>query len=115
MERKVPVYSVKASEFSFDYFQTIKVDMVSDIIDASEYLLDSKINSTVVCSIDIQDTKGDTLMIFDCKVTFDDIVNELNKLMPWIIENEEYEMAQRIKLIEERLEDIDVNDYYDEQ
>lgn len=103
MSREIPVYSVKASKFSFEYFETIKKSMITQILDASEYLLDSNIDTTVVCTIDILSEDGDSLMLFDCKVTYSDIVNELHKLMPWIIENEEYELAQRVKAIEDRL------------
>jgi hypothetical protein len=103
MSREIPVYSVKASEFSYEYFETIKKSMVTQILDASEYILDSAIDMAVVCTIDILSESGDSLMLFDCKVTYSDIVNELHKLMPWIIENEEYELAQRVKFIEERL------------
>lgn len=112
MEREVPIYKTRVDNL-FDFLVSNRKQMVIDLIDTCEYILENKISTSIVCIIEVSDSSKFKHMI-DCILTINEVLTQLDSVMDWILENEEYELANRIKNIKDYIVDNNVSENIDE-
>ena len=75
---------------------------VFEMVSTLEYMLYNNIDVATICTICIYNDVVRTKL--DCNITIEDAIKDINKLLKWAVDIEEYELAHRIKLITQYLE-----------
>jgi hypothetical protein len=96
--RKILEFSVSENKLP-KFLEENRGIMVSEIVAAAEELLYTNTDSITVCKISIKKSAG--RIILECKITLDDILMDLNELLNWTVEREEYELSHRLKLLDD--------------
>ena len=97
-ERQVMELSIPSSEVE-SFMKDNRALMVAETLSASEELIYKDLDTIEVIRINIIQPRGRTVL--DCKLNKEDVLDGVEKLMEWALENEEYEMCHRIKLLTE--------------
>ena len=86
----------------FDNFmRKTKPLLLSEIVAAAEEMLYSNLESLTICRIKI--LKNEEKINMDFKVKLSDFISDIDILLNWVVEREEYELAHRIKLLKDYL------------
>jgi hypothetical protein len=97
-ERQVMELNIPSSEVE-SFMKDNRALMVAETLSASEELIYKDLDIIEVIRINIIQPRGRTVL--DCKLKKTDVLDGVEKLMEWALENEEYEMCHRIKLLTE--------------
>ena len=97
-ERQVMELNIPSSEVE-SFMKDNRALMVAETLSASEELIYKDLDTIEVIRINIIQPRGRTVL--DCKLKKTDVLDGVEKLMEWALENEEYEMCHRIKLLTE--------------
>lgn len=100
--REIPSFTVNAFNLSawLDEHRTL---IIYETVDAAEYLVHNSVDSVKILEIVLKDQiVGETKLIFG--LNKDDIDDAFSKLMRWCIAEEEYEIAQRIKILQQHID-----------
>jgi hypothetical protein len=97
-ERQVLELNIPSSEVE-SFMKDNRALMVAETLSASEELIYKDLDIIEVIRINIIQPRGKTVL--DCKLKKTDVLDGVEKLMEWALENEEYEMCHRIKLLTE--------------
>ncbi len=97
-ERKITEFTVSEQEFE-SFMRANRSLMISEVVAAAEDMLytDKKIGT--ICRIFIKN-KG-TGITLECKLHINEVIYGMGDLLEWAVDKEEYELAHRIKLINE--------------
>jgi hypothetical protein len=97
-ERKILEFTVSEQEFE-SFMRANRSLMISEVVAAAEDMLytDKKIGT--ICRIFIKN-KG-TGITLECKLHINEVIYGMGDLLEWVVDKEEYELAHRIKLINE--------------
>jgi len=97
-ERQVLELNIPSGEIE-SFMRDNRALMVAETLSASEELIYKDLDTIEVIRINILQPRGKTVL--DCKLKREDVTDGVEKLMEWALENEEYEMCHRIKLLTE--------------
>jgi len=97
------VFTVHIGETDiFEWTQGIgKAVLMPILLKVCEEVIDDNLKEKIAARVNFQ-LKGRP-KIYDFLVKFDGIDDTLDKIMGWALDEEEYEMCQKIKVIQERL------------
>jgi hypothetical protein len=100
-ERKILRLKVEVEDFIPFLTENRKL-IINETVSACEYLLQTELDSIGVVDIEVvKDGIPSTLL--ECKVFKEDMEYGLQKLLKASIEEEEYEISQRVKLLQDYL------------
>jgi hypothetical protein len=94
-------FNVPYSGFS-NFLKTNRKKMISEILSHMESVIfDNKLNDENIFRINIKKRESDIIpsLILDCKLDINFIENDLQEILDWTLEEEEYELSHRIKLM----------------
>jgi hypothetical protein len=69
-------------------------------------MLYNKIDVATVCKIKVK--RGNEKTILHCRLTIDDVIRDIESLLDWSVETEEYELSHRIKLLMDYIKENDI-------
>lgn len=98
--RHVMEFEVEYDDFE-NFMKRNRPFMISEIITAGEEMLYNTLESTILCKVRI--TRDDKSMNIDCKIKLTDFIDDIDVLLNWVVEREEYELAHRVKLLKDYL------------
>jgi hypothetical protein len=98
-ERKILRLKVEVKEFIPFLTENRKL-IINETISACEYLLQTELDSIGVVDIEVV-KNGIPTTLLECKVFKEDMEVGLHKLLKASIEEEEYEVSQRVKLLQD--------------
>ena len=94
------IIKIKVNESEFDEWMIDNRSFVfQETLTCIEEMLYNKVDSLPIMKIEISTTFGKTIL--DLKMVREDIDETLMKSLEWAIEFEEFEVAHRIRLIQE--------------
>jgi hypothetical protein len=99
--RKILEFSVKETNFE-KWMIDNRFRMIFEIVSTAEDMLYNQKEVGDICRINIKRNGGN--MVMECKLHIDDILNDMNTMLEFVIEKEEYELAHRIKLLNEYID-----------
>lgn len=101
------VFTVHIGETDiFEWSQGIgKSILMPILLKVCKEVIDNELEEKIAARVNFS-LKGNP-KIYDFVVTLDGVDDTLSKIMDWAISEEEYEMCQEIKVIQERLYDED--------
>lgn len=83
-----------------------KLMLVSEIISAAEHMAIKDLDIATVCKIDVM--RGNKIQTkINMSITMKEFIEDMENLLNWTVEVEEYELSHRIKLLSEYLEKND--------
>jgi hypothetical protein len=94
--RKILEFEISDNELD-GFMQNNRPILANEIITTAEEMLYNKIDVATVCKIKVK--RGKTKTILHCRLTIDDVIRDIQSLLDWSIEVEEYELSHRIKLL----------------
>ena len=94
--RKILEFEISESELD-GFMQNNRPILANEIITTAEEMLYNKIDVATVCKIKVK--RGKTKTILHCRLTIDDVIRDMQSLLDWSVEVEEYELSHRIKLL----------------
>jgi hypothetical protein len=108
--RKILEFSVSHKDVD-TFIEKNKGMLISEIIAASEELLYCNLESVTVYKIRIK--QSSEKVILECKLRLVDIIRDLDNLLNWTIQKEEYELSHRLKLLDEYIKSNNITDTID--
>jgi len=100
--RKIMEFTVSQKDFE-SFMRANRSLMVSEIVATAEDMLYTDKQIGTICRIAVKNGGAD--LTLECKLHIKEILNDINLLLKWSVETEEYELAHRIKLINEYIEE----------
>jgi hypothetical protein len=100
-DREILEFKVDAENLT-NWMEANKPMLMGEIVSASEELLYKELEELDAFKIVVKEKIGRTVL--NTKVRKQDVMESIGKIMDWSIEEEEYELAHRIKLLNEHLE-----------
>jgi hypothetical protein len=100
LERHVVEFEIDYEEFQ-DFMKRQRPFLISEIVTAGEEMLYNNLDSTILCRVKI--SRDGKRMNMDCKIKLTDFISDIDVLLGWVVEKEEYELAHRVKLLKEYL------------
>lgn len=105
---------VKTIEINIDNYENWLLDnrpiILTEIVNASEYLIENELDEATVVRLLLNTSKptifSKMMQIF--KIYKEDLEDGLDKVMDSCIEYEEYELAQRVKELQEFIKEYDI-------
>lgn len=110
--RKILEFSVTYNEFP-EFIKKNRGMFISEIVAAAEELLYCNLDTVTVCRIGIK--KPSEKVTLDCKLRLVDIIRDMDDLLGWTVQEEEYELSHRIKLLDDYIKSNNItapNDNY---
>jgi hypothetical protein len=104
-DRRILEFEMPHSEL-IGFMENSRTLIVNEIVTAAEEMLYNEVDVATVCKIKI--TKGKSKTILDCRLTIGDVINDIDSLLEWAVEKEEYELAHRIKLLIDYIKKNDI-------
>lgn len=99
--RKILEFSVRESDFE-SWMRDNRFLMIFEIVSTAEDMLYNQKEVGDICRIRVKRRGGN--MVMECKLHIDDIIRDMNYLLEFVVEREEYELAHRIKLLNEYID-----------
>jgi len=103
--REIKTLQVNAAEYE-EWLDENKPIILTEMIDACEYLVLNELENTTVLKLLVDSSLGKMMQVF--KVYKEDLSVGLEKVMQSCIKYEEYETAQRVKELQEYLQEHDI-------
>ncbi len=103
--RKILEFEISESELA-GFMENNRPILANEIITTAEEMLYNQIDVATVCKIKVK--KGNTKTILHCRLTIDDVVRDIQSLLDWSVEMEEYELSHRIKLLIDYINENDI-------
>lgn len=103
--RKILEFEISESELD-GFMQNNRPILANEIITTAEEMLYNKIDVATVCKIKVK--KGKIKTILHCRLTIDDVIRDIQSLLDWSVEVEEYELSHRIKLLIDYINENDI-------
>jgi hypothetical protein len=103
--RKILEFEISDSELD-GFMQNNRPILANEIITTAEEMLYNKIDVATVCKIKVK--RGRTKTILHCRLTIDDVIRDIQSLLDWSVEVEEYELSHRIKLLIDYINENDI-------
>lgn len=103
--RKILEFEISESELA-GFMENNRPILANEIITTAEEMLYNQIDVATVCKIKVK--KGNTKTILHCRLTIDDVVRDIQSLLDWTVETEEYELSHRIKLLMDYIKENDI-------
>jgi hypothetical protein len=100
--RKILEFSITESNFE-KWMKDNRFRMIFEIVSTAEDMLYNQKEVGDICRIHIKRNGGN--MIMECKLRMDDILKDMDTMLEFVVEREEYELAHRIKLLNEYIEE----------
>jgi hypothetical protein len=100
--RKIMEFTVSQKDFE-SFMRANRSLMVSEIVATAEDMLYTDKQIGTICRIAVKNGGAD--LTLECKLHINDVLNDMGILLEWSVETEEYELAHRIKLINEYIEE----------
>jgi len=100
-DREILEFKVDAENLR-NWMEVNKPMLMGEIVSASEELLYKELDELEAFKIVVKEKLGRTVL--NTKVRKQDVIEAISKIMDWAIEEEEYELAHRIKLLNKYLE-----------
>jgi hypothetical protein len=100
--RKIMEFTVSEKDFE-SFMKANRPLMISEIVAAAEDMLYTDKEIGTICRIFVKKRGGG--LTLECKLHINDVLNDMGLLLEWSVEREEYELAHRIKLINEYIEE----------
>lgn len=102
-------------EATYDTYETWlddnRMEIMSELVKACEELLIDELEETHVVNVKVKTPVGYMIQVF--KIYREDVVSGLEKVMKYCIDEEEYELAHKVKqmqdYIEEDVDDLQLN------
>lgn len=104
-KRKILEFKISKKEL-INFMQNNRAILANEIVTATEEMLYNDIYETQVCRIKV--LGENSINILNCKITLSDVIKDINSLLDWSVEEEEYELSHRIKLIMDYLTKNDI-------
>jgi hypothetical protein len=101
-ERKILEFTVSEKDFE-SFMRANRSLMVSEIVAAAEDMLYTDKEVGTICRIFVK--KRGAGLTMECKLHISEVIYGMDELLQWVVEKEEYELAHRIKLINEYIEE----------
>jgi hypothetical protein len=99
--RKILEFSVNESDFE-SWLRDNRSLMIFEIVSTAEDMLYNQKEVGDICKIRVRRNGGN--MIVECKLHIDDVIHDVDYLLEFAVEMEEYELAHRIKLLNEYID-----------
>lgn len=103
-KRKILEFKITTKELP-NFMQNNRAILANEIVTAAEEMLYNDIEEAQVCKITVLGNNSKNIL--NCKITLNDILRDINTLLDWSVEEEEYELSHRIKLIMDYLSEHD--------
>jgi hypothetical protein len=103
--RRILEFEISQNELS-DFMEINRPILANEIITTAEEMLYNEIYMATVCKIQVN--KGKTKTILHCRLTIDDVIRDIQSLLDWSVEVEEYELSHRIKLLMDYIKENDI-------
>lgn len=103
--REIKTLQVNAAEYE-EWLDENKPIILTEMIDACEYLVLNELENTTVLKLLVDSSLGKMMQVF--KVYKEHLSVGLEKVMQSCIKYEEYETAQRVKELQEYLQEHDI-------
>jgi hypothetical protein len=103
--RKILEFEISDNELD-GFMQNNRPILANEIITTAEEMLYNKIDVATVCKIKVK--RGRTKTILHCRLTIDDVIRDIQSLLDWSVELEEYELSHRIKLLIDYINENDI-------
>jgi len=103
--RRILEFEISHNELE-GFMENNRPILANEIITTAEEMLYNEINVATVCKIKVK--RGNTKTILHCRLTVDDVVRDIQSLLDWSIETEEYELSHRIKLLMDYIKENDI-------
>ena len=103
--RKILEFEISHSEL-VGFMEDNRPILANEIITTAEEMLYNKIDVATVCKIKVK--KGSEKTILHCRLTIDDVIRDIQSLLDWSVETEEYELSHRIKLLMDYIKENDI-------
>jgi hypothetical protein len=103
--RRILEFEISHSELE-GFMENNRPILANEIITTAEEMLYNEIDVATVCKIKVK--KGNTKTTLHCRLTVDDVVRDIQSLLDWSIEMEEYELSHRIKLLMDYIKENDI-------
>jgi hypothetical protein len=104
-DRRILEFEMPHSEL-IGFMENSRPLIVNEIVTAAEEMLYNEVDVATVCKIKV--TKGKSKTILHCRITIGDVMNDIDSLLEWTVEKEEYELAHRIKLLIDYIKKNDI-------
>jgi hypothetical protein len=88
------------------FMENNRIIMVSEIVTAAEEMLYTEVDIATVCKIRVK--KAGSKTTIHCKLTIEDLFDDIDSLLEWTVEKEEYELSHRIKLLMDYIKENDI-------
>jgi hypothetical protein len=104
MDEKRKILEFTVSEKDFESFMRANRSlMISEIVATVEDMLYTDKEVGTICRIFVK--KRGASLTMECKLHISEVIYGMDELLQWVVEKEEYELAHRIKLINEYVEE----------
>jgi hypothetical protein len=104
-DRKILEFEIAHSEL-VNFMENSRPLIINEIVTAAEEMLYNEVDVATVCKIRVK--KGKNKTILHCRLTIGDVMNDIDSLLEWTVEKEEYELAHRIKLLMDYIKENDI-------
>jgi hypothetical protein len=103
-DREILTLSIKANDNIVEWLSEYQPLILSESISATEYMVYNNVDEARVVDIHVLPIiPHDTPYLMEVMVYLKDFKLNVNHIMDMVIRLEEYELAQRVKLLKERL------------
>lgn len=85
-----------------DFMSNNKDLLVSEAINLAEYMITNSEEKGTICILEIEKTGGNSFL--RCNLFLEDFINDLDILLEWTVEEELYELSQRLLKVKKKLE-----------
>jgi hypothetical protein len=103
--RKILEFEISHTEL-VSFMENSRALIANEIITAAEEMLYNEVDIATVCKIKVK--KGRSKTILNCRLTIGDVMNDIDSLLEWSVEAEEYELSHRIKLLMDYIKQNDI-------
>jgi hypothetical protein len=103
--RKILEFEISHNEL-VSFMENSRALIANEIITAAEEMLYNEVDIATVCKIKVK--KGRSKTILNCRLTIGDVMNDIDSLLEWSVEAEEYELSHRIKLLMDYIKQNDI-------
>lgn len=103
--RKILEFEIPYDDL-YSFMETNRVIIVGEIVTAAEEMLYTETDIATVCKIKVN--RSNTKTVLHCRITIEDLFEDLDSLLEWTVEKEEYELSHRIKLLMDYINENDI-------
>lgn len=104
-KRKIIEFDITVENYS-DFLESKKTLFISELVSAAEEIVKNNLDSAVVCKLRVK--LNDRIVIINSHISVNDLFDDLPNLLDWTVENEEYELSHKIKLLLDYIKENDI-------